>query len=816
MTRIRFRTKVLFITVIPVILTALILASIFISDRINGLNKATYEKGRNIASYISLMSEYGVFSNNFSYLDSTLSHTINQQDIVAIYIENTNNSIVHKKLKANNLDFEIKNIDESLYRVFSSNITKTSIELDDLSSDVNSNANTDEIIGSVNIVMELYNTNILKTEIIHSGISITVILIFATIFIALLFSRSVTKPITKINRAVNIIKHGGLQHRVPVDFSGELAELAYGINDMTTSLEEAQIKEKQRAEDILFIEKSKAQITLDAIGDGVITTDTHGNVTYLNYAAEVLTGFTLTDSINKPLSYVFNVKKENRDIFSDYPIMDCIHHSYKIHHDSGYVLKNKSGTEYSIRETSTPLLDKEGAVVGAVLVFHDFTKMKKMSDVLTYQATHDELTGLMNRRAFEDKMRNILNNISPDETHTLCYFDLDRFKIINDTCGHIAGDNLLKILSESISKHVRRNDLFARLGGDEFGVVFLNCDTEKAAVLAENIRKIVSDIKFSWGSHDFEVGASIGIVPITHLQNLTQLMMTVDTACYVAKSKGRNRIHFYEKNDEDILQREGELKWFQAINKALDENSFVLYSQKISPHSSSAKNDIHEILIRLKKDAEIIMPGAFIPAAERYNLMPKVDMWVISTLFKELNTHKELKADACFSINLSGQTLTDPSFINFLHKEFDASEISPEKIVFEITETAAITNFNEAINFIQTFKQRGCKFALDDFGSGMSSFQYLSELPLDYIKIDGSFVKNIHDNLYNQSVIKSISQIGHSLGLEIIAEFVENKQILDELDKSLIDFVQGYEIEHPHPLFENKLSQAVQPEQDVS
>jgi len=281
--------------------------------------------------------------------------------------------------------------------------------------------------------------------------------------------------------------------------------------------------------------------------------------------------------------------------------------------------------------------------------------------------------------------------------------------------------------------------------------------------------------------------------------------MTVDTACYVAKDKGRNRVHVYEKNDEDILQRQGDLQWFHTINRALDEDSFTLYSQKISPLSDKPGNEIHEILIRLNKGDEIILPGSFLPSAERYSLMTQIDKWVISNFFKQIERHDTLTSDSYFSINLSGQTLIDESFIDFLEEQLDSSIIAAEKLIFEITETVAITNFNAAINFIEVFKQRGCKFALDDFGSGMSSFQYLSKLPLDYIKIDGAFVKDIQNNLYNQSVVNSIVQIGHSLDLKIIAEFVENDEILLELDNYLVDYVQGYKIEKPHPLLANNI-----------
>lgn len=797
----RFTSKVLLVTVIPVITTAIILASILISGRIDEFNKRIDEKGNNIASYLSPISEYGVFSNSFSYLDSTLTHTLNQPDIVAIYIKDNQNSVILSKVSSDWKEFDIKNIDTKINKIFTSPILKTTIVIDDIEKESINESNAH--IGVVSIVMNLDSANSNKLRIIENGIFITLISTIMTILIALLFARSVISPINKINSGVTIIEKGDLSHRIPVDFSGELSELAQGINNMTSSLEVAHLKEISEAENELINEKTKAQVTLDAIGEGVITTNTNGIITYLNPAAERLTGFSLEEARNRYISKIFKVKNKNNTVISNYSIINQIKPPNNTNQETGCTLISSDGTEYEIKETATPLLDQNNKLLGAVLVFHDVTHIKKMSDTFAHQATHDHLTGLLNRRAFEDKISDLTNNMSHDEIHTLCYIDLDQFKIINDTCGHAAGDQLLKLISSKTNEHIRKNDLFARLGGDEFGIIFYNCDIERASILAEDIKRLISEIKFSWETHTFSVGSSIGIVPITHQESLTHLMMTVDTACYVAKDKGRNRVHVYKQNDEDILQREGDLQWFQIINKALDQDNFTLYTQKIAPYSKDKNNTIYEILLRLNNDNEIVTPGSFIPAAERYSLMTNIDMWVIKTLFKEIKNNHAFENDTYFSINLSGQTLTNTTFIDFLTEELNETKVSPDHLIFEITETAAISNFNEATNFIKIFKERGCKFALDDFGSGMSSFQYLSELPLDYIKIDGSFVKNIQGSPFNQSVIKSISQIGHSLGLDIIAEFVENSEILNELDKSLIDYVQGYEIGYPCPLIDN-------------
>ncbi|MGD9388889.1 MAG: EAL domain-containing protein [Thioalkalispiraceae bacterium] len=737
-------------------------------------------------------------AHNFGYMESTFNHATQLSDIAAIYILDKNHDVLTARIDHawRNTDFRKPS---EHFREFTAEITRTETVIDDLEGITQSDTGN-EVIGHVRLIMSLAKSRMLKRQIIKDGVFLAIISTLATILVALLFARSITKPIQTIKQGVDLIGKGNLHHRIPIKKKGEIADLADGINKMSASLEIAQIKEKQRAEDKLFIEKTKAQITLQAIGEGVITTDTNGLITYLNPAAEHLTGFSMQYALNKPLSSIFRIKESATNKNIDYPIMDCINAAKKIHHESNYILMRNDDAEYAIRETATPLFNKEQKVVGAVLVFHDFTSIKKMSDVLTYQATHDDLTGLINRRAFETRIESIINNLKPDQTHTLCYVDLDQFKIVNDTCGHVAGDNLLKIVANNVQQKIRRNDLFARIGGDEFAMVLVDCNIQKAHALAESIKNTISGIPFTWDNHSFKIGCSIGIVQITSDSNLTDIMIAADTACYIAKEKGRNRIHAYNIDDDIISQKQGELRWFQRINSALEHDQFILYSQQIASFSQGSHENVHEILVRMIENDELINPGAFIYSAERYNLMPKIDRWVISTLFSKIQNAGNGYNDLVYSINLSGQTLGDDTFTEFLDHQFEMTGINPGSIIFEITETSAISNYIDAIEFISYFKEKGCRFALDDFGSGMCSFQYLNEFPVDYLKIDGNFVKNIDQSAFNKSVIESISQIGHSLGLKIVAEFVENQSIMDCLDTSLIDYVQGYAIEYPRPV----------------
>lgn len=379
--------------------------------------------------------------------------------------------------------------------------------------------------------------------------------------------------------------------------------------------------------------------------------------------------------------------------------------------------------------------------------------------------------------------------------------DLDQFKVINDTCGHAAGDELLRQLTHEIQSVIRQTDTFGRLGGDEFGILMTNCSLDNAYRVAESIWRIVQDYTFVWDNSSFKVGVSIGLVAIdSEVANLAQLMSRADTACYIAKDAGRNRIHAYKYNDNEISQRHGEMQWISRIHQGLEKNFFCLYAQSIeSLKNNNTSETYYELLIRLKdREGNIISPTSFLPAAERYGLMEKIDHWVIKNAFNLL--HKNpifLSKIKHVSINLSGQSLTNNKFLDWIVLELSENAIPPEKICFEITETAAIHNLTIAIHFITTLKKLGCKFALDDFGSGLSSFAYLKNLPVDYLKIDGMFVKDMTNDPIDRAMVKSINEIGHLMNMQTIAEFVENSEIIEILNDIGVDYAQGYGISKP-------------------
>ena len=426
-------------------------------------------------------------------------------------------------------------------------------------------------------------------------------------------------------------------------------------------------------------------------------------------------------------------------------------------------------------------------------------------DTIRHMAYHDSLTDLANRHEFEARLeRAIFAARTRGKQHALLYLDLDQFKIINDICGHTAGDELLKRLASLLGDMVRDSDTLARLGGDEFGVLLESCPLPRAQEIAESIRTAIENYRFVWNGRPFNIQVSIGMVPISGRdESVRELLSGADTACYAAKDLGRNRVQVYAEENIDVLRRYGEMEWVGRINQALERQQFVLYAQAIVPLANPKIPVSHEFLIRLRgDDGALILPGVFIPAAERYNLMPALDRWVIKTAFAYLSKHREAGQ---FFINLSGNSLSDSSFFGFIREQLRYYKLRGDSVCFEVTETAAIANFAAAIEFIKDIKNEGCKWALDDFGSGLSSFSYLKSMPVDYLKIDGTFVRNILTDQIDAAIVEAINNIGAEVGIETIAEFVESDQIKAKLKTIGVQYGQGFGIEMPKPLLVPKL-----------
>jgi diguanylate cyclase (GGDEF)-like protein/PAS domain S-box-containing protein len=560
----------------------------------------------------------------------------------------------------------------------------------------------------------------------------------------------------------------------------------------------------------VFLQKEKLQVTLNSIGDGVITTDADGMVEYVNQVAAQLTGVSNDDAKGMGLFDVLTLVNDEGVPPSTNPVLKAINEQRIIDNYEPMTLVRENGDNYAVELTAAPIEDYDGSIIGAVLVFRNMTAIRDMANQMAYQATHDSLTGLINRDEFERRLVEAINVARNNhEEHVLCYMDLDQFKVVNDTCGHIAGDELLKQLTVLLHRKIRKSDTLGRLGGDEFGILFLDCKLDKARQIIRILCNTINEFRFVWGDKSFEIGVSVGVVAINSQSGgLTEVLSAADSACFVAKDLGRNRIHIYQPDDQILSQRRGEMQWLPRIRHALEHDRFQLYYQKFIPVSSPDSEYNIELLVRMiDEKGEIIPPMAFLPAAERYDLMPAIDRWVINNAFLSLRNYQQYigNANYMWTINISGQSLSDEYFLDFIIGKRLEHQVDASRICFEITETAAVTNLTDATHLITALKEEGFRFALDDFGSGLSSFNYLKHLPVDYLKIDGSFVKDLMDDPIDYAMVESINQIGHILKLKTIAEFVENSETLQILKELKVDYAQGYAIHKPQLLsFENK------------
>jgi diguanylate cyclase (GGDEF)-like protein/PAS domain S-box-containing protein len=564
---------------------------------------------------------------------------------------------------------------------------------------------------------------------------------------------------------------------------------------------ELDVTERKLYEEALFREKESAQITLQSIGDGVITTDAKGVIDYLNPVAEALTGWRLEDSQGRAIEEIFRAFHEETCEPLENPLAVAIRRTRSIKSVRPMLLIRRDGNEIYVESTASPIRDGSGAVSGGVLVFHDVSEARELNRRLSYHASHDVLTGLVNRREFENRMERALKSAKARETsYALCVLDLDQFKIVNDTCGHSAGDALLGQVGALLKSKVRWRDTLARLGGDEFGILLESCSLDEAMRTAEALREAVRNFKFTWEERTFRLGASIGVVPISaDNADVASVLSAADSACQAAKEAGRNRVHSFEENDIDLMRRRREMQWAARINNALEEGRFELFRQTILPLQKTESGAHYELLLRMRDEAgKIVAPDNFMTAAERYGITPSIDRWVIENAFRWLvsEADEREKLTMC-SINLSGQSLGDDKFLPYVIDQFHRSGLDATKICFEITETAAIASFSQANRFIQALKELGCKFALDDFGTGLSSFGYLKHFPVDYLKIDGSFVKEILHDPIDREMVRSINEIGHLTGKQTIAEFAENQEIINMLQSLGVDYAQGYGVSQP-------------------
>jgi diguanylate cyclase (GGDEF)-like protein/PAS domain S-box-containing protein len=581
--------------------------------------------------------------------------------------------------------------------------------------------------------------------------------------------------------------------RAVYDDSGNIVAHEGTITDIT---------DRKRAETRVFEEKERAQVTLQSIGDGVVTTDAEGRVDYINPVAQNLTGWDMRGSRGKPVTDIMTIVNEHTRATVDNPVTRCLKDGRVITLAENTILINKAGDEIPIQDSAAPIRDRIGNIIGSVMVFHDTSKESRLFRQLSYQASHDAVTGLINRREFENRLVGSFENLQnePDRTHALLYIDLDQFKVVNDTFGHTAGDELLRQLSELVQTNIRSTDLLARLGGDEFAILLERCTEQRAVEVAEAIRGSIEGYRFEWQDSFTTVRCSIGVVMVScEDADVAGVMSSADVACYSAKDMGRNQVHLYK--DSDASLRHEEMKWVSRITSAVEEERFELYYQPIIGIGKlNGEGPGHyELLLRMRdENGDLVAPEQFIPAAERYNLMSTLDRWVIHKALSEL-ADRDGKGEARYTIaiNLSGTSLSEDRFLEYVVNELEKLQLPHGAICFEITETAAISNLSRVVHFMQALKKLGCKFSLDDFGSGLSSFTYLKNLPVDYLKIDGQFIRNVVDDSVDESMVKAISEVGHAMGIETIAERVETRQVLEKLGALGIEFAQGYYIARP-------------------
>jgi diguanylate cyclase (GGDEF)-like protein/PAS domain S-box-containing protein len=567
---------------------------------------------------------------------------------------------------------------------------------------------------------------------------------------------------------------------------------------------ELDVTERRLYEEALFREKESAQITLQSIGDGVITTDGLLNVEYLNPVAEALTGWPLEEAQGRHVNEIFRSFHEETCEPLENPLSVAIRRSRSIKSVRPTLLIKRDGNELYIESTASPIRGETGAATGGVLVFHDVSESRELNRKLSYHASHDILTGLVNRREFEQRLERALRSAKAREmSYAICYIDVDQFKIINDTCGHSAGDALLGQVGSLLKTKIRWRDTLSRLGGDEFAVLLESCSLDEALRMADQLREAIRNYRFVWEERNFRLGCSIGVVPITgDSDDVAALLSAADSACAAAKEGGRNRVYSFQENDIDLMRRRREMQWAARINNALEESRFELYRMAIQPLQRSEGGAHYELLLRMRDETgKIVTPEQFIHAAERYSLTPAIDRWVLENALRWLvsEADERERLELC-AINLSGQSLGDEKFLPFVIDQFHRSGIDGSKICFEITETAAIASFSQANRFIQALKELGCRFALDDFGTGLSSFGYLKHFPVDFLKIDGSFVKEILHDPIDREMVRSINEIGHLTGKQTIAEFAENAEIINMLRSLGVDYAQGYGVSTPQRL----------------
>lgn len=606
----------------------------------------------------------------------------------------------------------------------------------------------------------------------------------------------VVRPLRQLKNCAESISRGQFGVQIDTSCGNELGDLARSIDAMRRNL--------HISFNSIVEQKLRIETTLTSIEDGVITLSGSGEIQYMNPSAEQQTGWAFDEVVGQPAETVFNAfDLQTQAALTGSKILAGID-SFG-HLGQEVLLVDRSGESHPVYCRTSRIPDTAIQSPGAVLIFSDLSERWALESELVHQASHDSLTNLLNRREFERRLQHVIDITQREYTeHAVLFIDLDRFQLVNDACGHVAGDELLRQTAKLLQRGIRTGDSIARLGGDQFGVLLEYCPTEQAKRVGEQLLELMGDFRFVWEDRTFGVGISIGLVTIQqHTGNVAAALRNAENACFLAKEAGRNRLRVFSEDDEQLARRRGEMRWVDRIEGALERNEFVLFSQLIEPTESRNTGNIHfEVLLRMRdKNGSTIQPGQFLPAAERYDLASRIDRWVVSHTLEWLANNSQVVASLKLcSINLSGQSLGDPNFLAFITEQFDRFEVAENYICFEVTETAAIANLSTAMILMNTLRSKGCAFALDDFGSGLSSFAYLKNLPVDYLKIDGMFVKEMLDDPLDLAMVRSINEVGQTMNMQTIAEFVESEAIRAQLGSIGVNYVQGYGVGKPQPI----------------
>jgi len=578
-----------------------------------------------------------------------------------------------------------------------------------------------------------------------------------------------------------------------IDFHGQRAILTVARD----------VSHRKSLEVSLTRSKRQAQYTLESISEGVITTDNNGHIDYMNLAAETLIGTSRNDAAGHRIAELFSlVDDTDRRPLGD-PVERCLAMRRRVNMGRHAVMVSSDGEhEHSVEITASPVRGPGESISGTVVVFHDVGELRGLTRKMSYQATHDPLTGLINRREFERQLDEALDDAHAEEgAHMLFYMDLDRFKAVNDSCGHQAGDNMLREVAGLIKEQVRDSDYVGRLGGDEFGALLIGCPIEKARQLATDICTAVADYRFVWRDKIFNIGISIGLVEISHASGTIQdLLSAADSACYMAKQQGKGQVHVYSARDEAVARERGDIQWLRQLQTALHEDSFELALQPIIAMGGQVDTGpAVEVLIRLADaNGRPTNSAEFLKPATRYQMMPQIDRWVINAALGAIGSNEiKLPAHRSCAINLSSQTVSDEAFLGFVVDALDRSGVSPESICFEVSETAILSDVQQAQRFIEVLHGIGCEFSLDDFGSGLGSFSSLKQLPIDYLKIDGTYTRNLPSDLVNQEMVAAMIKLARTMKFRVVAEQVEQQEDFDWLRDIGVDFAQGNFIEAP-------------------